>query len=139
MSKLSFAAPSLRLFPGGHAPTFSVPAMVWVLSMRGQDTSAPSLPSGLMGNEERGYTPMPTYAIPIYRPRRWAWTGQEDASPVPSPRSVDYVEPSSAFPHPIGRQDRNEWLWTRRPSVFVVYRALRKSRSCPDRLLAHYD
>jgi hypothetical protein len=89
----------------------------------------------------RGYAPRVVldFVRPVYPQARATWTGQEDASSQwSSPRSVDAVEPSGADNN-LSRQDRKRWLWARYPLIVTRYRLLRKTRSCPDSLIAKYD
>jgi hypothetical protein len=86
----------------------------------------------------RGHVPRWVSIVrPEPKPVRLAHTGQEDASPPPSPRSVDVIrhEPGES---PLQRRDDNAWLWIRRPRLAMRYLRLRRTRSCPVRLTMWY-
>jgi hypothetical protein len=140
MLNQSLARPLSPFFPGGYAPTPFASAMS--LPPPPPPPPPPRYVGSRLEAQLRGYVPTPVLPPPIPPARtllQLRWSGQEVASPLPSPRSVHWSE-TAPGEHPMQRQDRNEWLWSRRPCLVFRYRSLRRTRSCPERCLGwHHD
>jgi hypothetical protein len=127
------------ILSGGYAPT----PFASTMSLRPPPPPPPPPPwdSSRLENLVRRFVAPPPWRSDL----PWSalrgqenWTGQEKSSPLSTPRSVDWFELRGSG-QDISRQDRNEWLWSRRPPLFGTCRWLRRTRSCPDRFLGwHY-